>query len=134
MTVYRWWDTEEHEESDGTEFTAENFEDAKYKAAWMFMGVIGCQHEYDAPIAILNKETNEIRRFAVCIEMEPSFFFDSPDSDCGACHSWGNNPVVVDGKCAICDRTESEIKKDHGRFMLDEDELQVRKDDPSRIY
>jgi len=37
---------------------------------------------------------------------------------CGACHQWGYNPPLKDGKCTICDRTQEDIIKDHGFLKL----------------
>lgn len=32
---------------------------------------------------------------------------------CGACQQWGCNPIIVDGKCETCGRTEQEIIAAH---------------------
>lgn len=37
---------------------------------------------------------------------------------CGGCHQWGCNPVLKDGVCNACKRTEEQIKKDHGFFNI----------------
>ena len=37
---------------------------------------------------------------------------------CGGCHQWGVNPPIKNGRCITCDRTEEQIKKDHGTVRL----------------
>jgi hypothetical protein len=34
---------------------------------------------------------------------------------CGGCQQWGCDPPMKNGKCSVCDRTEAEIIKAHGR-------------------
>lgn len=41
---------------------------------------------------------------------------------CGACHQWGYNPNMKDGKCNTCSLTEEEILEHHGYFELSEKE------------
>ena len=77
MATYKWFDTEEWGESDAVEFEADSVDDAKHKAARMFMGEIGEQHEYDLPMTIINCDTGEKHEFNVHIDMSPEFFFEN---------------------------------------------------------
>jgi len=38
---------------------------------------------------------------------------------CGACHQWGADPLLRDGACKTCDRTEAQIRDAHVVVRLD---------------
>lgn len=40
------------------------------------------------------------------------------ENKCGACHAWGYNPSLTNGKCDVCERSEFQIQKDHGFINL----------------
>lgn len=46
---------------------------------------------------------------------EPDLF----DKLCGACHHWGDNPLMREGKCITCERTHDEVATAHGVVRLD---------------
>lgn len=37
---------------------------------------------------------------------------------CGGCQQWGSDPVIKNGQCTVCDRTEAQITEAHGQVRL----------------
>lgn len=42
---------------------------------------------------------------------------DNAKAGCGACHQWGSDSPIKDGRCCECERNESEIIKRHGSLL-----------------
>lgn len=50
---------------------------------------------------------------------------DAMKAGCGACHQWGKDSSIKDGKCQICDRDEPLIIDRHGSTKWHETNLDL---------
>lgn len=61
------------------------------------------------------------------IEVDETVLSSEFKTPCGTCQIWGAYPPIKDnGKCEFCDRTESEIIRDHGKLKVSQREIEQR--------
>ena len=75
MDEYVWWDPDASDEEEALgPLNADSWESALDQATWLFIGLIGEQHEYDLLISLKRLRDGEIRTWSVVVEFEPGPF------------------------------------------------------------